>query len=163
MLGCVQTSRGSHVILSSKPLQIRSFAQNVFCRVVLRVSVWLLSVQDNHLVPVCVGLLIVWRTLHNDSGTLQCPRHETWPGTGGTAAPTGPGSCSSWGLLSLPPPVLLLQPRAVSGPQLWPSIRALTSPCVAWRLSCVLCARNTPEPHLCSLCLLPAEVKDVRC
>ena len=131
-----------------------------FCRVVLLFSVELLSARDNCLLQMSVVPFIVWHTPRNGSGTLQRPCRWTWRGTAGTVAPTGPGSCSSQGLALL---LLLLQLQAVSASQLWSSVEVLKSPYVALRRSCVLCAHDTWEPLLCSLCLLPAEVTYVHC
>lgn len=125
-----------------------------FCRVVLLFSVELLSARDNCLLQMSVVPFIVWHTPRNGSGTLQRPCRWTWRGTAGTVAPTGPGSRSRRGsaLSSLP------QLQAVSAFQLCSSVEALKCPYVALWRSCVLCAHDTWEPLLCSLCLLPAEV-----
>lgn len=141
-----------------KSLRFGNSTQVIFCRVVLLFSVQLLSARDKCLFQKWVFVpLIVWRTPHNGSGTLRRPCRWTWRGTAGTVARTGRCSRSTPGWVSL---LLLLQ--AVAADQLWLSIEALRSPCVALRRwSCVLCVHDTWGPLLCSLCSLPAEDKYV--
>lgn len=134
-----------------KALRIGNSTQVIFCRVVLLFSVQLLSARDNCLFQMSVVPFTVWHTLHNVPGTLWRPCRWTWQGIAGTVALTGPGIRSRQGS------VLLLQLGAVAAAQRWSSIEALKSPYVALRRSCVLCAHDTWEPLLCSLCLLPAE------
>lgn len=134
-----------------KPLRIGNSTQVIFCRVVLLFSVQLLSARDNCLFQMSVVPFIFWHTLDNVPGTRWRPCRWTWQGIAGTVALTGPGIRSRQGL------VLLLQLRAVAAAHWWSSIEALRSPYVALRRSCVLCAHDTWEPLLCSLCLLPAE------
>lgn len=147
-LHCVQT-QSFHLLSTLSDLETppRIF----FCRVVLLFSVQLLSARDNCLFHMSVVLFIVWHTLHNGSGTLKRPCHWRWRGTAGTVALTGLGIRSRQGL------VLLLHLQAVAAFQQWLSKEARASPYVALRRFCVLCAHDTWEALLCSLCWLPPE------
>ncbi len=145
--------------LLSKLSGLETPLSSVFCGVVLFFSVQLLSVRDNCLFQMSVVPFRVWHTLHNGLGTLQRLCRWTWQGNAGTVALTGLGIRSSRGSALLP-----LQLQAVAASQPCSSTEALKSPCVAVRRSCVLCAHDTWEPLLCSLCFLPAaKVKNISC
>lgn len=108
------------------------------------VSERLLSFPKMSVVP-----FIVWRTPRSGSGTLRHPCRWTWRGIAGTVTLTCLGIRSTRGSM-------LLRLWAVAASQQVSSIEALRIPVVASRRSCVLCAHDTWEPPLCSLCWLPA-------
>lgn len=135
-----------------KLLRIGISTRGIFCSVVLVFSVQLLSVRNDCYFQINVLPSTLGHTLSSGSGTLQLLCRWTWRGTAGTATLTCLGVRSRQSL-GLPPQLQVAGAAgAAAASQQWSSTEALTCPYFALRRSCVLCARDTREPRLCSLC-----------
>lgn len=135
-----------------KLLRIGISTRGIFCSVVLVFSVQLLSVRNDCYFQISVLPFTLGHTLSSGSGTLQLLCHWTWRGTAGTATLTCLGVHSRQSL-GLPPQLQVAGASgAAAASQQWSSTEALTCLYFALRRSCVLCARDTREPRLCSLC-----------